>query len=431
MTTLLTSISGQFGRMVVLGTLFPVLLVSILNELIVAPILPFGSAVQDQFRKIATGEDKWAAVSLVFVVLVITGILYNLNIPIIRIYEGYPWKESYLGTLFARRKKKRFRAVVPLRLAMRYLRRDLVTLDTGGSLPTSLQSEQNTLALYINSELPDQEDLVLPTRLGNVIRCFERYSSVAYGMDAIVLWPRLVAKIDSAFASTIDETKTSLDFMVNSSFLCAISGVFVVIIGLLTRIPFSMSSVLHWLWRAILLLGLSVIFYTFSVGRAKAWGEQVKSAFDLYRFDLLKMLGYQQQPTTFFEEKALWQRISLQLLYADSRENPVPYKSAPTRLIAAAPAGIRLEIKRQMTPAGVAGNIEVEITLENKDKKRPADMVRLSETVPDGFKFLLNTTHASAGALSVSNLVPLEMVLDKIGPGSKVTVAYMLKPNTA
>jgi hypothetical protein len=31
----------------------------------------------------------------------------------------------------------------------------------------------------------------------------------------------------------------------------------------------------------------------------------------------------------------------------------------------------------------------------------------------------------------VSNLVPLEMVLDTIGPGTKVTVAYMLKPNTA
>ena len=430
MTTLLTSISGQFGRMVVLGTLFPVLLVSILNELIVAPILPFGSAVQDQFRKIATGEDKWAAVSLVFIVLVITGILYNLNIPIIRIYEGYPWKGSYLGTLFAVRKKRRFRTFVPLRLAMRYLRRDLVTLEIGGPLRTSLQSEQNTLALYINSELPDREDLVLPTRLGNVIRCFERYSSVAYGMDAIVLWPRLVAKIDSTFASTIDETKTSLDFMVNSSFLCAISGGFVVMIGVLTRIPFSMSSVVYWLWRAFLFLGLSVVFYTFSIGRAKAWGEQVKSAFDLYRFDLLKMLGYQQQPATFFEEKALWQRISLQLLYADSRETPVPYKSAPTRVIAA-PVGIQLEIKRRVTPAGVAGNVDVEITLENKDKKRPADMVRLSETIPDGFKFLLNTAHASAGSLSVSNLVPLEMVLDTIGPGTKVTVAYMLKPNTA
>jgi len=72
MTSLLTSISGQFGKAILLGTLFPVLIVSVLNELIIAPMLSFGPALQEQLRKIATGEDKWAAVSLLFVVLVIT-----------------------------------------------------------------------------------------------------------------------------------------------------------------------------------------------------------------------------------------------------------------------------------------------------------------------------------------------------------------------
>jgi hypothetical protein len=229
-------------RAVILGTLFPVLLISILNELILGPITPFGAAAHDQLRQIATGEDKWAAVALMFIVLFLTGILYNLNIPVIRVYEGYPWKDSYLGNLFTRGKKRQFSKAIPLRLALRYLRRNLLTLSIGGDLPKSLQSEQNALALYINTELPDREEFILPTRLGNVIRCFERYSFVAYGMDAIVLWPRLVAKIDAGFASTIDDTKTSLDFMVNSSFLCGVSSLAALIIGCLLERPLRHSQ---------------------------------------------------------------------------------------------------------------------------------------------------------------------------------------------
>lgn len=430
MTTLLTSISGQFGKIILLGTLFPVLMVSILNELLVVPILPFGTAVQNQLMKVATGEDKWAAVSLLLIVVVITGIIYNLNIPIIRAYEGYAWKDSYLGILWARRKKERLRKVVPLRDAMGYLQLDLQDLGAASDLLASLGSERTKLALYISSELPEREDLILPTRLGNVIRCFERYSSVAYGMDAIVFWPRLVANIDSAFASTIDEAKTSFDFMLNCSFLLLISGILTIIIELLLPAPFSRASIIHWLWRPILLLGLSVLFYISSIGRAKAWGEQVKSAFDLYRFDLLKTLGYQQlQPLTFFEEKVLWQRLSAQLLYADSRENPLPYKGVPTR-ISASPAGIQLDVKREVTAGTVSGNVQITITLDNIDS-RAANRVVLSETVPDGFKPLLNSPHASAGTLIVSNIMPLEMVLDELVPGASVTVAYTLKPITA
>src|SRR6266481_1635993 len=425
MTTLLTSISGQFGKMVALGTLFPVLIVSILNNVISVPLLPFAPAWQRQLSRIATGEDKWATVLPLFVVVVATGVLYNLNIPVIRLYEGYSWKESYLGQLWTRRKKERFRKAGPLRLAMRYLRRQLRNVKAQDALADKVQAAQTPLALYINSELPDREDLVLPTRLGNVIRCFERYSDVAYGMDAIVFWPRLVAKIEPGFASTIDEAKTSLDFMVNSSFLCIISGLGVAFSGLFARTPWSVESVIHWLWRSLFFFGLAVVFYTFAVGRAKAWGEQVKSAFDLYRLDLLKSLGYQQQPLTFFEEKSLWRRISVQLLYADSRERPLPYKTGPTR-VTASPAGIQLDVSRQLTPSMVSGRVDVEITLENNDPQ-PADFVVLSEALPDGHRLMVDSVRVSVGTVTLINMAPLEMMIGSIAPKNRVTVTYAMK----
>jgi len=425
MTSLLTSISGQFGKAVFLGTLFPVLVAAILNDLITIPLLSFGPALQKQLSRIAVGEDKWGAVLLAFIVVVATGFLYNVNIPILRLYEGYPWKESWLGWLWTYRKKKRFRQARPLRLALRYLRRQLQAIDPEDPLASDLQSQQTALALYINSELPDREDLVLPTRFGNVIRCFERYSDVAYGIDAIILWPRLVAKIDPGFASTIDESKTSVDFMVNSSFLCTLSGLSVLLIGVFARTPPSPESVFHWGWRSSLFLTLGVVFYAFAIGRSKAWGEQVKSAFDLYRFDLLKSLGYQQQPATYFEEKALWDRISSQLLYADSREKPIAYKAGATR-ISASPAGVQLAVSRSVVPSVVAGVLDVEVTIENKDSKK-TDFVILFETVPDGYRFMAESARTSVGNVVVTNFAPLEMKVETIAAGTRITVSYAIK----
>ena len=429
MTSLLTSISGQFGKAVLLGTFFPVLLVAILNDLITIPLLSFGPALQAQLSRIAIGEDKWGAVLLAFIVVVATGFLYDVNIPIIRLYEGYPWKESWLGWLWTYRKRARFRQAGPLRIAIRYLRRQLQAINAQDQLAKELQPLQTALARYINGELPDREDLVLPTRFGNVIRCFERYPDVAYGMDAIILWPRLVAKIDAGFASTIDEAKTSVDFMVNSSFLCILSGLSVLLIGVFTRTPFSAESVFHWGWRSLLFLLLGIVFYAFAIGRAKAWGEQVKSAFDLYRFDLLKSLGYQQQPTTYFEEKALWDPICTQLLYADLREKPVAYKAGATR-VSASPAGVKLAVSRSVVPSALAGALAVEVTIENKDSKA-TDSVVLFESVPDGYRFMSESAGASAGNVTVTSIAPLEMKIGTLAGGGRTTVSYTIKPAAA
>jgi hypothetical protein len=421
MSGLLSSISGQFGKMVVLGTLFPVLIVLILNIVIVAPVIPFAADVQAQLRRVAVGEDKWAAIVLLFVVVVLTGFLYNLNISIIRLYEGYPWQNSWVGRLLAWRNKKRFSEATSLRIAIRYLRRELGKRDVNDPLRISLASRQTALAEFVNSELPEQEEYVLPTRLGNIIRSFERYSYVAYGMDAIVFWPRLIARIDPAFASSVDSAKMSMDFMLNSSLLSALSCLTVIVVGLSTQ-----TSTAPWIWRAVLFLALAVIFYYASIGRAAAWGMEVKAAFDLYRFDLLKALGYQQQPSTFFEEQALWQRLSVQLLYADARERPVPYKPAPTRVIAS-PAGVRLDVSRKLSPGPISGHVAVEIRIENKDT-RSASAVTLVDTPPDGFKCVLQSASVSQGPMRVSNLNPVELALDQIAPGTAVTVQYSTKP---
>ncbi|HEY6251513.1 MAG TPA: hypothetical protein VI685_16260, partial [Candidatus Angelobacter sp.] len=116
--------------------------------------------------------------------------------------------------------------------------------------------------------------------------------------------------------------------------------------------------------------------------------------------------------------------ISVQLLYADSRENPIPFKAGPTR-VSASPAGIQLDINRSVAPAVVSGSLGVEITIQNKDKK-PTEFVVLSETIPDGYKFMLDSARVSAGTLTIANVAPPEMKLGVIAPSGRIIVTYTM-----
>jgi hypothetical protein len=426
MGSLLTSISGQFGKAILLGTLFPVLIFCVLAQLIIVPVLPFAQTLNFQFQRIALGEDKVVAVGVVFIIIVITGTLYNLNIPIIRLYEGYPWKDSLFGNLVLRRIRKNFEEITSLRIAMRNLKSTLAEIDPESNVLTSLQVRQNALATYINSELPDKVDNLLPTRLGNVIRNFERYSAVSYAMDAIVLWPRLISKIDQAFASTIDDSKTSFDFMLNNSFLCGMGGITLGVVGLFSKVAASGPLANEYLWRIAVFLGLSVVFYNFSIGRAAAWGQQVKSAFDLYRTDLLNSLGYSYKPATSVEERALWQDITRQLYYPDTRDNSLHYRGPATRIVVD-PRAAQIEFNRKMNSSAVLGNWEVVVVLTNVGKKA-ANCVTIYESLPDGFKLLPGSLSISKGAdLTISNFAPLEFAVANVSAGAQIDITYLIK----
>src|SRR5215472_6552089 len=65
------------------------------------------------------------------------------------------------------------------------------------------------------SAFPEALDLVLPTRLGNVMRAYERYSDVVYEIEAIVLWPRLFMIIPEEVRDRIRESEGLLHFSIN------------------------------------------------------------------------------------------------------------------------------------------------------------------------------------------------------------------------
>src|ERR1017187_8826566 len=105
MSSLLSAISGQFGKSLLLGTFFPVVIFVVLFYLLVLPLFPMGIEI---FHPFAAIDKEWQVIATTFLTIVLTGLLYNLNNTLIRVCEGYPWQDSLPGRYCKRRQQARF-----------------------------------------------------------------------------------------------------------------------------------------------------------------------------------------------------------------------------------------------------------------------------------------------------------------------------------
>src|SRR5665213_3222394 len=89
MTSFLSTISSQFAKNILIGTIFPVMLFVIAINAVVlqlADITP-----HTVLTRIFPWEQDSTVAALTVFGLIVTVLLYSLNIPLIRLYEGYPW----------------------------------------------------------------------------------------------------------------------------------------------------------------------------------------------------------------------------------------------------------------------------------------------------------------------------------------------------
>jgi uncharacterized repeat protein (TIGR01451 family) len=423
LNNLLSAVSGQFGKALIFGTLLPVIVFVLLARIFVIPLLPAGLQAFEAFESL---DPEWKLAATSFLTLVLTGLLLNLNIPIIRFYEGYPWKESWIGGWWLKRARARFDALQARWRGMRTLIYVSEPPATYEASQAEIVERWREIGLAVNRELPSQRDLVLPTRLGNVIRSFESYPDVQYGMDSIVLWPRLIAVIDKEYAAAIDESKAAVDFMLNSAVLSAVLSVAILLSGLLHPVPLAVAGWTSiWLIEIAVFVALSYGFYLLSIGRASAWGEVVKGAFDLYRGALLGKLGYEQVPATRAEERLLWEDLSVQILYGDSPRVQLPPYSSPGLSVRCEPPYLRLEAGRGVTQTMKAGKMVVTVRVAHPDRSgRTAMNVLVTDTLPEGFDYVWNTAKVAGRKVAVSGSNPYVFAVGAMAPGSFLKLTY-------
>ncbi len=170
-----------------------------------------------------------------------------------------------------------------------------------------LEKKRISLNRELSLDYPPEPHDIMATRLGNVLKAIELYSSKRYHIDAVLIWPRLQPSLPDALSTTLRDSITSLDLMVTLSAFLLLFGIPFAIWGAVrvaTFFPWWLSLVLA-LIAVFLLVWLS---YQNAVQAAFDYGEKIKSAFDLHRWKVLE--GFHLQlPTSLEEERKIWDDV--------------------------------------------------------------------------------------------------------------------------
>jgi hypothetical protein len=236
-------------------------------------------------RHFDTSNVLGASLAAVAVWLVAIALM-ALNRPLIRLLEGYG--DFNPLRLFASSEEFRFRI-----------------------LSSIVQDEANAgyrgALMTLAREFPHEERWLLPTRFGNAIRAFEVYPGVVYGLEGIDGWNRLLAVIPADFRNAIEDARALVSFWVHLWAGSLLTLGLHVALGLVDR---------HWPdpWIAGLAIATTIGAATIARVAAQAWGGLVMSAFDRYRGELEKALGF-DLPRSVKQEREMWRKFSQVMVY--------------------------------------------------------------------------------------------------------------------
>jgi hypothetical protein len=271
LATVLTEVKGLVDGRFMLNAFFPVLVTALAAGALVASTQGGVAAALTRWDGYSGTVQLALLVSFVATVFVLATFLANSMTALVRLYEGYLLPAWLRDTGSARQAKRRARA----------------HLDPGLLFP--------------------REARLRATALGNVIGAAEDYPFTAYGIDSVVVWPRLFPLLPERFLASMAAPLQTLQFLLATSFL---SGMFAVGGGVYVAV-YALGRPLF----AVVVLGgatLSVLAYRSATETAVEYGLHLRAAFDLYRNDALRQLR-RPLPSSTDEESRLWNAVSISL----------------------------------------------------------------------------------------------------------------------
>ena len=164
--------------------------------------------------------------------------------------------------------------------------------------------DRNILLLHPPTQTPPQPEDVLPTALGNRLKAAESHAGARYGLDAIIAWPRLWPLLPDVLRTDVAEARAHLN-----------AAVRLIGWGTLTCLW------TFWAWWA-LLLGIIVVALAWfrALSAAETYGDLLRAAFDLHRFDLYKALHWPLPLATGETECAHGEQLTQHLFRGLTRE---------------------------------------------------------------------------------------------------------------
>ena len=287
-----------FDRNFAVGYLLPVVVAATacLGLLHAVDLLP------DSLTKLASTDLVVGGTAAGFGLWLAAVVLLATNRGLIRLLEGYGWCNP--ARLFSCIERNRYHA---LRLELDQLKIERQTAkDALGLADRRIRAHEKKAERF-----PDNEAFLLATAFGNTVRAFEVYSRVAYGLDAVAGWSRLLAVVPKDFRRLLDDAKAQVDFWVNLWFLTLLAS----------PLPCAIAVWQHS-WKLGWLTVAALLFAWLSAARARNgaldWGDLVKAAFDVYRVDLCHKLGY-RLPISQKEERAFWEACTQLFAYRNPK----------------------------------------------------------------------------------------------------------------
>ncbi|HEX5838744.1 MAG TPA: hypothetical protein VFY26_13005 [Anaerolineales bacterium] len=318
-----TNYLERLGSNFLVSAMIPSLALVVACILVFDPILNIAVAFIDP-----KGTPQLVSFSvIVFIFTVIIGFtLTALNTYILKLFEGYVPFFPF-GALFARRRNAHLQKARSLLEERDRLKNWILQLENNAHIVGQKLNVEDLLVQYYKAvsdyDLAYPKDLsdVLPTRFGNTLKAAENYPGERYGFDGVHFWPRLVQVIPGEYKSNIDNVRNELSFLVNMSILSMLFC------------AFCMLAIVHSMWTSpgagtdpsvffefmgkagryfLAAFGgfyLCRFFYNASIFSVGSFGLVIRSAFDLFRLDLLKKLGL-EQPVNSIKEFETWQSLN-------------------------------------------------------------------------------------------------------------------------
>jgi hypothetical protein len=210
-----------------LSNTFPALVLVILTRLFVWPSLAERTALQPP----ASWDGVSSAGTIALLVMLLAYVLDAANRPIIRLFEGYWFRDQWPFNRWRRRNQKHVRETWG---SIRDLERRIDRLIEQGKREhregplreaKELLRRKAALIREVADKYPDDPEYVLCSPFGNVIAAAERYPKKVLDMDAKALWPFLLPTLtESDYAQVIAREKGVRDFCVNLTLVVGAFG---------------------------------------------------------------------------------------------------------------------------------------------------------------------------------------------------------------
>lgn len=242
-----------------------------------------------------------AALAIALLVVVASAVVVQrLTTPCLRLLEGY-WP-AWCGPVRERMTRRAWNQSAKDEAAAQRLAPHIYGQDgaTAAQLSEFARLEER------RHLRPEEKDRFMPTRIGNIIRAAELRPYRKYGLDTIVVWPRLWIVLPDSTRKELLSARAGLD----SAAAAAIWGILFCAFSGLTP------------WCIPVGLGIAAIAVKgWLPARAEAYGDMLEAAYDMHRTALYQQLRW-PLPKDPWRERSRGERLTRYLLRGPTQDDP-------------------------------------------------------------------------------------------------------------